>query len=671
MLKNLFQTVCAVVFLLSTNTSIAQVGIGTTTPNADAQLDISSANRGILMPRIALTATTSPAPLTTDVAGMMVYNTATAGDVTPGFYYNDGAVWVSMTPSASAAWDLAGNAGTTPGVANNFLGTTDNQDLVIGTNSIEVFRFTAPDGSNDPKLLAGNGGNHGDEQDPIYTFSNDDNTGIWSDSADEFSLGAGGQEMITMDEGATEGDVVIINEDGDDMNFRVESDDNSLMFHVEGNDNQVQVNAGTILTGSHLSVGTQNATEAMNIFTSSSGDAIYNQSTGTGYGMYFITNDNSSIGVYADNSALTTDSNDAIVGHANNNEGFGGGWFLNSNGSNGTGYGTAEQGYGVLGMNTAASNYSVGVLGSVQASGGSGRRSSGVFGSNSNGTTQNAAGALGYRPSAGGTYYGGYFFDNNGGVDHIDGADRMSSSSTSTVKVNVGMGAIGGLMGGWAKGSVYGFTTKGDRYSLYVQGREFTNDVITQLSDNNNNERIASYVPTSTSVDITSKGMNTLNNGTARISFSKNFSSIASKKDPVIVTITPIGESKGIHLVSIDNTGFTIKENANGSSNVNFTWIAVATKAGYETMTNPEELLAADYDTKLNNFMIDESVENPKGQEMWWDGSQIRYSGTPESTEFGYSKAKIKELTPSQKRRAKEGLKKETIVVLEEEKDGE
>lgn len=671
MLKKLLQTVCTVMLLLYMNSSVAQVGIGTTTPNTDAQLDISSANRGVLMPRVALTSTASPAPLSTDVAGMMVYNTATAGDVTPGLYYNDGAVWVSMTSSGAAAWELTGNAGTTPGVANNFLGTTDNQDLVVGTNSTEVLRITTPDASNDPKILAGNGGNHGDEADPIYTFSNDDNTGIWSDGGDEFSLGAGGQEMITMDEGAGEGDVVIVNEDGDDMNFRVESDDNSLMFHVEGNDNQVQVNAGTVLPGSHLSVGTQNGTDAMNVFTSSTGDAIYAQSTSSGNGMFFITNSDASVGVFADNSSLTTDSQDAIIGHANNNDGFGGGWFLNSNGNDGIGFGSAEQGYGVLGMNTVASDYSVGVLGTVQSLGGNGRNSSGVYGSNSNGTTQNAAGALGYRPSAGGTYYGGYFFDNNGGVDHIDGAGRMSNSSSSAVKVNVGMGAIGGLMGGWAKGAVYGFTTKGDRYSLYVQGREFTNDVITQLSDNNNRERIASYVPTSTSVDITSKGMNVLNNGMARISFSKNFSSMASKKDPVIVTITPIGESKGIHLVSVDSNGFTIKENANGSSNVNFTWIAVATKAGYETMSNPEELLAADYDTKLNNFMIDDSIENPKGQEMWWDGSEIKYNGTPESSEFGYSKVKIKKLSPAQKRRANQGLKKETKVVIEDEKDGE
>ena len=81
----------------------AQVGIGTTTPNTDAELDITSTNRGVLLPRVLLTNTTSPLPLSTDVAGMLVYNTATAGDVTPGFYYNDGAIWIRLGAVAASA----------------------------------------------------------------------------------------------------------------------------------------------------------------------------------------------------------------------------------------------------------------------------------------------------------------------------------------------------------------------------------------------------------------------------------------------------------------------------------------------------------------------------------------------------------------------------------------
>lgn len=72
------------------------VGIGTTTPNANAILDINSNNKGLLVPRLSLTNTTAVSPLSAFVAGLVVYNTATAGDVTPGYYGCDGTKWVKL-----------------------------------------------------------------------------------------------------------------------------------------------------------------------------------------------------------------------------------------------------------------------------------------------------------------------------------------------------------------------------------------------------------------------------------------------------------------------------------------------------------------------------------------------------------------------------------------------
>ena len=72
----------------------AQVTIGSQDdPDADAVLDLQVANKGLLLPRVTLTHTTDAAPLKAHVAGMVVYNTATAGDVRPGMYYNDGSKW--------------------------------------------------------------------------------------------------------------------------------------------------------------------------------------------------------------------------------------------------------------------------------------------------------------------------------------------------------------------------------------------------------------------------------------------------------------------------------------------------------------------------------------------------------------------------------------------------
>ena len=129
------------ILLLTPLFATAQVGIGTTSPNTDAELDITSTTRGLLLPRVALSNTTNPSPLSTDVAGMTVYNTATAGDVTPGFYYNDGALWIRLGVAESADWSLTGNTGTTAGT--NFIGTIDTEDFVVKTDNSERIRVAS------------------------------------------------------------------------------------------------------------------------------------------------------------------------------------------------------------------------------------------------------------------------------------------------------------------------------------------------------------------------------------------------------------------------------------------------------------------------------------------------------------------------------------------------
>ncbi|MEN9304575.1 MAG: hypothetical protein RL264_3004, partial [Bacteroidota bacterium] len=75
-----------------------RVGVGTSSPVANAALDVTSTNSGLLIPRLSLSNINNASPLSAHVAGMMVYNTASAGSGTiavyPGFYYNDGSKWV-------------------------------------------------------------------------------------------------------------------------------------------------------------------------------------------------------------------------------------------------------------------------------------------------------------------------------------------------------------------------------------------------------------------------------------------------------------------------------------------------------------------------------------------------------------------------------------------------
>jgi len=115
----------------------AQVGINTTDPHA--QLEIKSTDQanpantdGILIPKVDAFPAINP---TIDQDGMLVYLTNDVGANFKGFYYwdNTNSVWKSI--SGDKGWSLTGNAGTD--VATNFIGTTDNVNLVFKRNNIK------------------------------------------------------------------------------------------------------------------------------------------------------------------------------------------------------------------------------------------------------------------------------------------------------------------------------------------------------------------------------------------------------------------------------------------------------------------------------------------------------------------------------------------------------
>lgn len=119
----------------------AQVKIGAPgNPDVNAVLELAGTTKGLLLPRITLTSTTSASPLSVHSAGMVVYNTATNADVTPGYYYNDGTHWNRIAYS-SETWGLSGNSATNP--ANQFLGTSDATDFAIRTNNLERIRVSS------------------------------------------------------------------------------------------------------------------------------------------------------------------------------------------------------------------------------------------------------------------------------------------------------------------------------------------------------------------------------------------------------------------------------------------------------------------------------------------------------------------------------------------------
>jgi hypothetical protein len=119
--------------LLSTRQSIAQsVAINTdgSVANSTAILDVKSATKGMLIPRMSTVQRTAIAAPAT---GLLVFDTDTNA-----FWYFDGTAWKQME-AAGNNWSITGNSGTTAGT--HFIGTTDGVDVVLKTNNTERMRW--------------------------------------------------------------------------------------------------------------------------------------------------------------------------------------------------------------------------------------------------------------------------------------------------------------------------------------------------------------------------------------------------------------------------------------------------------------------------------------------------------------------------------------------------
>lgn len=126
--------------LLVASFAEAQTGIGTTTPNASAKLDVSSTTQGFLPPRVTLTGTNdnttiknSAGTSITPATGLLVYNTATTTTdpfrVVPGYYYYNGTTWISI--SNGLIIDNSKSAGFT-------LAASDNNKVFLITSTTDI-----------------------------------------------------------------------------------------------------------------------------------------------------------------------------------------------------------------------------------------------------------------------------------------------------------------------------------------------------------------------------------------------------------------------------------------------------------------------------------------------------------------------------------------------------
>jgi len=125
MKRILFISIAFALFYLIFNNSLWAQGVAInldgTAADASAMLDVKATNRGLLIPRVSLTQTTSASPVSSPTASLMVYNTASTGDVTPGYYYWSGTAWVRFGSAVHTHATLTRGAGLT---GNNYDGST-------------------------------------------------------------------------------------------------------------------------------------------------------------------------------------------------------------------------------------------------------------------------------------------------------------------------------------------------------------------------------------------------------------------------------------------------------------------------------------------------------------------------------------------------------------------
>jgi hypothetical protein len=89
-----------IISLIVSSELFAQTGIGTTTPEASAKLDVSSTNKGFLPPRVTLTNETDNTTIPSPATGLLVYNTGNNSGLVAGYYYWNGTSWATIATAS-------------------------------------------------------------------------------------------------------------------------------------------------------------------------------------------------------------------------------------------------------------------------------------------------------------------------------------------------------------------------------------------------------------------------------------------------------------------------------------------------------------------------------------------------------------------------------------------
>jgi hypothetical protein len=144
---------------------------------------------------------------------------------------------------------------------------------------------------------------------------------------------------------------------------------------------------------------------------------------------------------------------------------------------------------------------------------------------------------------------------------------------------------------------------------------------------------------------IQTYGLGQMSGGKAKIQFDNAFASVVSDAEPIIVTITPIGESEGVYISSVDGKGFSAVENRDGKSSVQFIWVAIGKRMGYENISLPADVIADDYDQKINEGLHNDADMTTDGKGLYYQNGKLSVGDPtpykPKSAANGFQDVKL------------------------------
>ncbi len=146
-MKKIFLVVVIGLYFFYANAQNQNVGIGTTTPDPSAILDLHATNKGLLIPRVTLNDHTVPGPITSPAEGLLIYNAN--GTEPHGFWYWDGSEWVQVGAGSSG--------GGTLDDAYNFGGSGAGRTITADFGSVEINMTSSASNTEALTVTAANG----------------------------------------------------------------------------------------------------------------------------------------------------------------------------------------------------------------------------------------------------------------------------------------------------------------------------------------------------------------------------------------------------------------------------------------------------------------------------------------------------------------------------------